>query len=56
MMPNLPNQSQRSRSSPIANDVSSAVRRIVKCGMRNARPCCNYHHSDCIGFVYGPVI
>jgi len=32
-----PNQSQRSRSSATANDVSSEVRRIAKCGMRNLR-------------------
>jgi len=40
-----PNQSQRSRSSAIASDVSSAVRRIAKCDMRNPRPSCDYHHS-----------
>jgi len=33
----------RSSSSAIANDVSSAVHRIVKCGMRNLRPSCDYH-------------
>ena len=34
----LPDQSQRSRSSTIANGVSSAVRRIAKCGMQNTQP------------------
>jgi len=36
--------SQRSRSA-ITNDVSSAVRRIAKCGVGNLRPSCDYRHS-----------
>ena len=49
----LPNQSQRSRSSAIANDMSSAVCRIAKYGMQNLRPSCDYHCSSGFGFVYG---
>jgi len=41
----IPNQSQRSRSSATANDVSSAVRRIVKCNTRKLRPSWDYQHS-----------
>ena len=48
-----PNQSQRSRSSATANDVSSAIRRIAKCGMRNLQPSCDYHQSSGFTFVYG---
>jgi len=50
--PNLPNQSQQSRSSAMANDMSSAVRRTAKCGMQNLQPSCNYHHSGGFMFVY----
>jgi len=48
----LPNQSQRSRWSSMANEVLSAVRKIAKCGMRNLRPSCDYHGSGGFGFVY----
>ena len=41
----LPNQSQPSGLFAIANDVSSAVHRIVKCNMRNLWPSCDYQHS-----------
>ena len=37
----------------MANDVSSAVHRIAKCGMRNMRSSRDYHHSGGFGFVYG---
>ena len=37
----------------MANDVSSAVHRIAKCGMRNMRSSRDYHHSVGFGFVYG---
>ena len=49
---NLSDKSQQSRSSAIANDVSSAVRRIAKCGMWNSRPSCDCHHSGGFQFVY----
>jgi len=49
----LPNQSQRNRSSATANDVSSAVRRIAKRGMRKLRPSRDYHRGVFSGSFTG---
>ena len=35
-----------------ALDVSSAARRIAKCGMRNLRPSCDYHHVAVVSGLF----
>jgi len=49
----LPNQSQRTRSLAITNDMSSAARRIAKCGMRKLRPSRDYHRGVFSGSFTG---